>query len=116
MVETAIVIDDDKNVASSFSFLLEAYEIKVLGEGYDGAQAVDLYKKHKPNLVFMDIMMPEYDGFYAINKIREMDQKVRIIAVTADMQEETRKKLLELKITTIYKPFDIKEVIKIIKN
>ena len=115
--ETAIVIDDDKNIVSLFSELLETVEIKVIGEGYDGSQAVELYKKHKPNIVFIDIMMPEYDGFYAIKKIREMDSKVKIIAVTADMQEETQKKLLELKITTIiYKPFDINEIIKSIKN
>ena len=117
MEETAIVIDDDKNIVFLFSELLETVEIKVLGQGYDGSQAVELYKKHKPNIVFIDIMMPEFDGFYAIKKIREIDPKVKIIAVTADMQEETQKKLLELKITTIiYKPFDINEIIKSIKN
>jgi len=115
--DTAIVIDDDKNIVSLFSELLETVEIKVLGQGYDGYQAVELYKKHKPNIVFIDIMMPKSDGFYAIKKIREIDSKVKIIPVTADMQEETQKKLLELKITTIiYKPFDINEIIKLIKN
>ncbi len=65
----------------------------------------------------LDIMMPEYDGFYALEKIREMDPDSRFVMVTGDLTNSTKKKLEDFKVAgLVYKPFDINEVISVIEN
>ena len=108
---TCIVIDDDLNTTKVFSDLLELMGLDVLAIGHDGDDAISLYVKYRPELVFTDIMMPNVDGFYGIKKIREFDPNAKIVAVTADVSEETEKQLRELRITAIIcKPFDQREI------
>ena len=80
--------------------------------GYDGKQAVEAYKKLKPDVVFLDVMMPDYDGFYALKKIREINRDAKIIMVTADFTPETKKRLKEMNPTdVIYKPYSIDKIL-----
>ncbi len=108
---TCIVIDDDKDIVKVFSELLELMGLEVLARGYNGNDAVSLYMKHRPEIIFTDIMMPHKDGFYGIEKIKEFDPDAKIVAVTADISSETEQKLNELNITAIiYKPFTYNEI------
>ena len=86
---TAIVVDDDLKTVSVFSELLKVFGLNVVAQGYDGKDAVSLYKKYKPDIIFTDIMMPENDGFYALEEIRKLDPHAKVIAVTADLTDET---------------------------
>jgi len=52
MNKTAIVIDDDYDTVDTFSELLEEQQITVIGKGYNGKNAIDLYSKHSPDVVF----------------------------------------------------------------
>ena len=63
MTKTAIVIDDDELVNESLTNLLEIMEINVVGRGYDGKEAVDLFLKHAPDYSLIDLAMPIFDGF-----------------------------------------------------
>jgi DNA-binding response OmpR family regulator len=116
VTHSVIVIDDDEDTVRLFSEFLEENEIIVLGKGFDGKAAVELYQKKKPDCVLIDIMMPNGSGFYAIKKIREMDAKAKIIAVTGDGRFTTEQKLEKLEIPVIYKPFKMDEVIEKIQN
>ncbi|MCH8914942.1 MAG: response regulator [Thaumarchaeota archaeon] len=108
---TVIVIDDDRNIVMLLSDLLEMFGIRIVGKGYNGSDAVELYKKLNPDIVFTDVMMPRTDGFYALEKIREYDPNAKVVAVTADLTSETAKRLKVLKVSAIvYKPFDITEI------
>lgn len=108
---TCIIIDDDVNTTKVFSDLLELMGLDVLAIGHDGNDALSLYVKHRPEIVFTDIMMPNADGFYGIKKIREFDHDAKIVAVTADVSEETEKRLKELRITAVIcKPFNQREI------
>jgi len=78
---TAIVIDDDRATVLLFRDILEMIGVKVLASGFDGKDAVRLYKKYSPDIVFTDIMMPEKDGFYALEEIRKLNPHVKVIAV-----------------------------------
>jgi two-component system CheB/CheR fusion protein len=49
----------------------------------NGKECVELYKKNKYDLILLDIRMPEYDGYYALEKIRKVDKQIPIIAQTA---------------------------------
>jgi len=110
-----IVIDDDYNTVEVFNEFLELSEIKVVGKGYDGKDAVNLYKQLKPDIVFLDVMMPDYDGFYALENIRKINPNALVVMITADLTRETEVKLENLKPTSvIYKPFDPQQIIEII--
>jgi DNA-binding response OmpR family regulator len=59
--------------------------------------------------------MPNFDGFYTLRKIREIDAEAKIIMVTADFSPTTKKLLKELKATDIiYKPYDGKAIDRVI--
>lgn len=116
MKSSVIVIDDDEDTVRLFSEFLEENNISVLGKGFDGKSAVELFCGKKPDCILIDIMMPNGSGFYAISKIRELDPKAKIIAVTGDGRPSTERKLNKLKIPIIHKPFKMDEVISTIKN
>ena len=113
---SCIVVDDDPNTVEVFSDYLEILGMKVIGRGANGNDAVELYKILKPDVVFIDIMMPETDGILAIEMIQMFHKDAKIAAVTADTSDETADVLEKLGIKAIvHKPFDpdtIKHVLK----
>ena len=114
---TTIIIDDDKEITTVFTEYLELHGIATLGICYDGKSAVELYQKTKPDIVFLDVMMPDYDGFYGLEKIKQFDPNARIIMVTADITQETHDRLVSLGANSIiHKPFEIEEIIMAINR
>jgi len=112
---TAIVIDDDRVSIQLFRDILRMMGIQVLASGFDGKDAVRLYKKYCPDIVFTDILMPDNDGFYALEEIRKFDSHAKVVAVTADLTDETAVKLEKLNISAvIYKPYDIEDIKKML--
>jgi len=112
-----VVVDDDYNTVDVFAEFLELKNIKVVGKGFDGNDAVKLYRQLKPDIVFLDVMMPEYDGIYALEKIKEINPNAVVMMVTADLTVETEQRLNELKANSIvYKPFDIQQILEIISK
>ena len=111
MQRSVIVIDDDEDTVRLFSEFLEERGIKVVGSGYDGVAAIKLYKEKKPDVVLIDIMMPNGSGFYAIKKIQEINSKAKIIAVSGDSSYSTEEKLEKLSIQLIQKPFNLQQII-----
>lgn len=114
---TALVVDDDEDSMNLFSEFLEICEVKVVGKATDGQQAVEIYKKMFPGLVFSDVMMPGYDGFYVLRKIRELNPHAIMIMITGDVRPETIDNLRELNVDAIiYKPFDMKQVVETVNR
>jgi DNA-binding NtrC family response regulator len=116
MSRSVIVIDDDHDIVRLFSEFLEENNIRVVGSGYDGISAVNLYKEKKPDVVLIDIMMPNGNGFYAIKKIQGINSKAKIIAVSGDSSYSTEEKLEKLKIPLIRKPFNMENILSVINN
>ncbi|MGI0047680.1 MAG: response regulator [Nitrosotalea sp.] len=109
---TSIVIDDDHGTVLVLSEYLQIKGIQVIGKGYDGVEAVGLYEKLKPDVVFLDVMMERYDGFYALEKIREIQHDAVVIMVTADLTIDTDDRLSKLNPSAIiYKPYDIDMIV-----
>lgn len=112
---TAIVVDDDIDTVDVFCDYLRMKNVKVLGRGHNGKEAVELYKIHRPDIVFLDLMMPEYDGFYGLENIRKVNPSAKIVVVTADLREQTAKKLDTLKPTEIFiKPYDMERITQLL--
>lgn len=107
-----IVVDDDVDTVEVFCEYLEIKDITVVGRGYNGKTAVELYEKFKPDIALLDVMMPEYDGFYGLENIKNINPYAKIIMVTADLTFDTEKKLKDLNaLAVIYKPYEIDSVI-----
>ena len=117
MSTRVILIDDDIDTLEIFQDYLEMKGVEVIETGNNGKTAVELYLKHKPEIILLDVMMPEYDGYFALENILKKDSDAKIIMVTADKTAETRKKLIELKASGIlYKPYEINTVLETIEK
>ncbi|MGI0065728.1 MAG: response regulator [Nitrosotalea sp.] len=114
-LKTALVIDDNPDVLSLFVELLELKNFQVVGTGRNGKDAVAQYEKLKPDITFLDVVMPNTDGLYALDLIRELDSKAIVIMITTDLSQDTAKRLEDLNATAVvYKPFDINDLVKVV--
>ncbi len=86
----ALVIDDNKDVREVIVELLQFCNVEVIGTGSNGKGAAELYRSLRPDIVFMDVLMPEYDGFYGLEKIRECDPTALVVFMTASDGVEER--------------------------
>ena len=86
-------------------------------EATNGQLAIDMYKEHKPNLTFIDIVMPVKDGNAAISEIMEYDSSATIfVASSVGTQSELKKALAAGACDFIQKPIDKDQVISLIKK
>ena len=105
-----LIIEDDPNIAELIRLYLEKDNFKV-SIASDGKMGVDVFFKTHPDIVLLDIMLPEMDGWEVCREIRKTD-KTPIIMLTA--KDETVDKVTGLELGAddyISKPFDMKEVI-----
>lgn len=113
---TILVVDDDPDAVNIFADYLEIKGVSTVERCTDGKKAIEMFKKIRPEAVFLDIMMPDFDGFYVLEQIRKIEPKAKIIMVTADKSSATNKKLHEVKPTdVIYKPYDIEQITRCLK-
>ena len=68
---SVIVIDDDVDSVYIISEFLKLKGFSIVGSGTNGKEAVEMYAERKPDLVILDMKMPEYDGIYAIDNIKK---------------------------------------------
>ena len=80
----AVLIADDHSVVREglVSLITRKTDMTVIGEASNGREAVDLWKKHHPDVTLLDLRMPELDGVGALKEIRGNDDKARIIVLT----------------------------------
>ena len=82
-----LIVDDAAFMRMMIKDILEKNGFNIVGEASNGAQAVELYKKEKPDVVTMDITMPKLDGIEAVKLIREYDKDAKIIMCSAMGQQ-----------------------------
>lgn len=114
MKEKILVVDDDYNIADLIRLYLEKemYEVKT---EYDGKSALDTYYSWTPDLILLDIMLPQVDGWSVCKQIRK-SSRIPIIMLTA--RGETIDKVLGLELGAddyIVKPFEPKELVARVK-
>lgn len=87
MSKNVLVVDDAAFMRMMIKDILSKNGYTVVGEAENGVAALEKYKDLKPDLVTMDITMPEMDGIAAVKQIRAFDSKARIIMCSAMGQQ-----------------------------
>ncbi|MDP3766768.1 MAG: response regulator transcription factor [Dehalococcoidia bacterium] len=114
MASTILVVDDEKNIVQLARLYLdkEGYRVEA---AYDGAQALEKAKSVRPDLIVLDIMMPEVDGLAVCRELRKTSN-VPIIILTARGDDVDRVVGLELGADDyVTKPFNPRELVARVK-
>ncbi|HEY8000724.1 MAG TPA: response regulator transcription factor [Solirubrobacterales bacterium] len=86
---TVLVVEDHAVVRAGLAQLLaSAGDIEVVGAASDGAEATELVAEHDPDVILMDLSMPNVDGIEATRRIRERDPEARIVILTSFSDRE----------------------------
>ena len=91
-----IIVDDDHLVVNSLKTIVESSGISVLGLGYSGSEAMDLFTKYRPHVVLMDIRMKDMTGIEATREILKLDSNAKILLITTFQDDEYIKEALSL--------------------
>ena len=112
---SVLIVDDDVGIIETLQYLLlnEGYHVTAANDGQD---AINGYRKTKPDVVLMDIKMPLMNGFSAFFKIKEFDENAKVVLTSSyaiDDEEYQHAKKLGLA-GMLSKPFTIEKIIKMI--
>jgi len=107
-----LIADDASFMRGSLEFIVKSAGHEAIGLAKDGREALELFRKFKPDLVTLDILMREMDGISALKGIMQVDPGAKVIMVTALGHEEKQKEALSLGASGfIRKPFKREEII-----
>ncbi|MCQ6274105.1 response regulator [Bacillus sp. V3B] len=87
MAHRILIVDDAAFMRMMIKDILTKNGYEVVGEAADGQQAIEKYKECQPDLVTMDITMPEMDGITALKEIRKMNPNSKVIMCSAMGQQ-----------------------------
>lgn len=109
---TVVLADDDDITRQLLGGLLRAAGLRVLGEAADGARALDMFQRLKPEIVCLDIEMPEMSGLEVLTKIRESNADAVVLMITgATSGDNVRSAIAGHADGIIAKPFNTAKVI-----
>ncbi|MCI6023105.1 MAG: response regulator transcription factor [Candidatus Faecivivens sp.] len=106
-----LIVDDEQSIRALIRkyAVFDGYEVEEAG---DGMEAIEKFRKGKFDLIIMDVMMPELDGFSACREIRKQDEKVPIIMLSARGEEYDRIHGFEIGVDDyVVKPFSPRELL-----
>ena len=102
-----LIVDDALIIREMIKDVVVADGWSVVAEGSDGNEAVELYREHRPDVVTLDLVMPEYDGLHALREIMASDPAARVLVVSAIDQSDVLKQAIRIGAADfIVKPFD----------
>ena len=116
MMPKALTIDDAMFMRAMLRKVLEPAGFEVI-EAANGAEGIKAYQEHKPDVVLMDVTMPEMDGIQATKAIKELDPNARIVICSALGQQATVISAMEAgAVEYVTKPFQPPQVLEAVKR
>lgn len=117
MAKTVLIVDDIAFVRKVLTDILTRAHYQVVGEAADGNEAIELYMKFRPDIVTMDVVMPQMSGIDATRKILKADKKAKIVIISAMGQENLVMEAIDVGAKDyILKPFNTEDVLKTIER
>lgn len=83
MTRKLLIVDDSNIIRNKIARALGAYGLEIAGLAPNGASALEIFSAVRPQVVTMDLTMPEMDGIECIRKLHAIDPRVRILVVSA---------------------------------
>ncbi|PJB28605.1 hypothetical protein CO110_09080 [Candidatus Desantisbacteria bacterium CG_4_9_14_3_um_filter_40_11] len=111
-----LIVDDEKDLGSVLCSILklEGHETALALDGYE---AIELIKKERYDLIFMDIRLPGINGVETFIRIKKIDPAIKVVMMTGFSVEDLMEQALrEGAYACIHKPFDVQKVIKLIEQ
>lgn len=94
-VTSVLIVDDAAFSRRMIRKYVEAEGCQVL-EATNGQQALEMVQQYQPNCILTDLLMPDVDGFQLLQALREQGQGIPIAIITADIQDASRERGVEL--------------------
>ena len=117
MAKYILVCDDSAFMRMMIKDILTKNGYNIAGEAENGLKAVEKYNETKPDLVLMDITMPEMDGIQALKKIKEMDPAAKVVMCSAMGQQAMVIEAIQSGAKDfIVKPFQAERVLEAVKK
>jgi len=110
-----MIVDDEDDLRKSLCAMIQlGKQIKVLSAA-NGKQAIDTYREHKPDCVFLDLGLPDIHGFDVLRSIKEMNPLAKVYILSGYSERETKTKAQELGAQGFFtKPVNIFELLKLL--
>jgi two-component system, chemotaxis family, chemotaxis protein CheY len=117
MKKQIMIVDDTGLFRKQLRFILEKLEFEVCCEAHNGQQAINLYNSYKPDLVLLDIQMPVMNGLEALEKLKEINNKIPIVMMTAFPSTEIIEECIQKGASELLpKPIRASDIDKAIKS
>jgi len=111
---TVLIVDDDKNICEIFSFLVKKEGLKTLVAN-EGDTALKIIRSQTPDIVLLDIKMPGMDGIEVLKRVKELDENLPVVMITAYANIQGAVDAIRLGAHDyLAKPFDNHEVIRVV--
>lgn len=78
-----LIVDDSMVMRDTIERYLEDYDLEIIGMAQNGVKALEMVKEHMPDVVTLDITMPEMDGLECLGRIMEIHPECRVMIITA---------------------------------
>lgn len=91
-----LIVDDSIIIRQAIKKYLSEYDIEIVGTAEDGRVALELFKKTSPQIVTLDITMPEVDGLTVLEEMLKIDKDVKVMVVTALSDKATGLRAIKL--------------------
>lgn len=86
-MKKVLIVDDTKFMRNILAGILKKKDLEIAGEAVNGREAIEKYKELRPDIVTMDIIMPEIDGIQAVKEIIKFDPDAKILMCSAMGQQ-----------------------------
>ena len=110
-----MIVDASEESRLLMKDFLLAHNYNVVDEASDGIEAIEKYHSEKPDLIFLDLVMPKLDGLNVLKKIRFQDPTSKIIVITGNDNMKIFEECISLGVLAfLIKPFDLNDVLSAI--
>ena len=112
---TALVVDDESHIRTYLNGILKKEGIVEVFSCEDGENAINLYRQHKPNMVFLDIHLPNKNGLVLLEEIIKINPEAFVVMVSGNARMDYIRKALDNGAATyMVKPIKIQKIVEIV--
>ncbi|PKM57791.1 MAG: response regulator [Firmicutes bacterium HGW-Firmicutes-3] len=112
-----MIVDDASFMRVAIRRMIERKEYEVVCEAEDGLQAIEKFQKYRPDVITMDITMPNLSGIEALKEIKKLSSTVKVVMVSAMGQEALiREAVMHGANSFIVKPFKEDKLLEVLES